>query len=123
MTDNMPELDERALDADPNAEYDRLARAMATPAQLADLEDLPNRVTFLDMDELKEVAIGARKACDQFKATLLETIEDGVETELQAQLVRESMVDEYIFRRTCHILADEFQRRRTGIAPRGKGMN
>ncbi|MER9396721.1 PARG family protein [Mesorhizobium sp. M0615] len=123
MTDNIPELDERALDADPNAEYDRLALAMATPAQLADLEELPNRVTSLDMDELKEVAIGARKVCDQVKATLMETIEGGVKTEAQAQLVRGSMVEEYIFRRTCLILADEFQRRRTGFAPRASGMN
>jgi len=120
---NIPEIDERALGADPNAEYDRLALAMATPAQLADLEDLPNRVILLDMDELKEVAIGARKICDKVKATLMETIEGGVETELQAQLVRESMVDEYIFRRTCLILADEFQRRRTGVSPRARAMN
>ncbi|PAP99492.1 hypothetical protein LRP31_06750 [Mesorhizobium mediterraneum] len=122
MTD-IPVLDERALEEDPHAEYDRLARAQMTEKQLADLEEMPNRVTFLSMDQLKEVAVDARKTCDEVKAIAMETIEDGVETELQAQLLRRSMAAEYLWRRICLILADEFQRRRTGVAPRAKAMN
>ncbi|TGS70395.1 hypothetical protein EN844_06545 [Mesorhizobium sp. M3A.F.Ca.ET.201.01.1.1] len=123
MTDNIPELDERALEDDPIAEYDRLARAQMTPKQLSDMEEMPNRVTYLSDDQLKEIAIDARRTFDEVKAIAMETIENGVETDLQAQLLRRSMLAEYIWRRTCLILADEFQRRRTGVAPRTRSMN
>ncbi|RWA76892.1 MAG: hypothetical protein EOQ28_04200 [Mesorhizobium sp.] len=123
MTDNIPELDERALDQDPHAEYDRLARAQITEQQLSDLEELPNRVTSLSLAQLMALGIEARRTCDEVKAIMLETIEDGVETNAQAHLLRRSMLSEYIWRRTCLILADEFQRRRTGVAPRAKAMN
>ncbi|MER9092224.1 hypothetical protein NKI34_14075 [Mesorhizobium sp. M0700] len=119
----LPELHDRALAADPHAEYDRLARAMATPKQLDDIEEMPNRVTYLSLDGLKTAALDARRTFDEVKAIAIDAVQDEIETETQALLVRRSMLAEYLWRRTCLILADEFQRRRTGVAPRAKGLN
>jgi hypothetical protein len=118
--DNLPPIDRVALEANPIAEHDRLAAAMATPKQLADLEKMPERLTYVEIEELCAMAVFA----SQQLAVVREVADDTVGEEGNvAHLLRRCMLAEFLWRSTVRNIGNEIHRRRTGITPRAKSLH
>ena len=108
------------LSKTPDPVYEEIARSAATPRELECHDNLPIRLPYLSLPDLLEVgANSARCARDMNELLAEEMLEDEPDLALMEQALRA----EYLHVGACCMIADEIERRRTGIAPRAKHMN
>ncbi|MFD1982465.1 hypothetical protein ACFSOZ_07200 [Mesorhizobium newzealandense] len=109
------------LEPDSAPELDAMARAGLTAKQLTDLEALPVRLPLLSLDDIIEEGARIRGAHDDIIGVINAEIDEG--DDAVPVVMRRAIAAEYFLRRTCHSIADELQRRRTGVSPRARKMN
>lgn len=101
-------------------EYDAIARGGLTEKQIADLEAMPARLPLLPLSEIFTGGARIRAAYDSAAKMLVDEMD---EEDPSVLVMMRAASTEYLLRQICIMMADELQRRRTGVAPRAKRLN
>lgn len=111
-------MDEEQVDIETQRRLDESAHDRLSAKQRRDLEGLP--LALCDLSDQELIAKGADAAgrLKGLREAFMATDEDS-----RDEYVVTLLVGEYLWRRITAMIADECERRRTGAAPRAKGLN
>ena len=98
---------------------DAVARRHCSEAELADLDAMPGRLPLLTQAEIVDRGLAIVSSHLEAQHNAVNLVD---ETDTK-EVIGRALAAEYLLRQTRIRLADELERRRTGIAPRAKRMN